>query len=65
MYIEEIAKDEFRICYDLEGGKLISISVSREGIILDLYKDSEPGDPTTIGFTPGELAEYLEEHGNK
>jgi hypothetical protein len=63
MHIENVAKDEFRVCYTLDNGNMVSISISPEGIILDLY--DEPGDPKSLGFTPNELEDFLNEQGVK
>lgn len=64
MNVELIAKEELRVCYNLEDGDLISISINTEGIILDLYERGEE-DPISIGLTSYELVDFLKEHGIK
>ena len=64
MIINQFGNDEARINYEAADGKQISISVTGEGIILDLYSHNDL-EPTSLGFTVEELVEFLEEHGVK
>lgn len=64
MIVNQYGNDEARINYEAQDGKQISISINREGIILDLYEHDQL-EPTSLGFTVEELVEFLEEHGVK
>lgn len=60
--VEYRYNDEVRVSYNTEEDGKVYITVSDEGIILDLYEDDEH-DPYSLGFTLEELAEFLKERG--
>jgi hypothetical protein len=65
MSIEQIDKHELRVNENVEELGNINISISDQGIILDLYESNDKGDPISVGFTYAELAEFIKEFGVK